>query len=191
MYKLTYIQMCHSILRIIFMIPVFLGSSLADVQAFDMFGIDILSAPRNQITEAILQRGSQKLPPTHQLTDRYDANPIFAGARMLVVFTADEKLKNIVCRFDSGSLFTDVLKFEALKQSLTEGYGKPAITPSENRNIDYEEELLWMKDGIKIQLVSYKWYAAWRIHATHRLCYYIIQDVEETGEDNFKISKLQ
>ena len=32
------------------MIPIFLGSSLVDVQAFDMFGIDILSAPRNQIT---------------------------------------------------------------------------------------------------------------------------------------------
>lgn len=35
------------------MTPVFLDYSLAYVQAFEIFGIDILTAPRNQITEVL------------------------------------------------------------------------------------------------------------------------------------------
>lgn len=167
------------------MTPVFLGFSFADVQAFEMFGIDVFTAPRNQITEAILDRGAQKLPATNQLTDRYDANPIFPGARMLVGFTADEKLKNIVCRFDSGNLFTEVLKFDHLKLYLIEKYGKPAEPSVKDRNNDYEEALLWTKDRVRIQLVSFKWSVAWSIHVTHRLSYCIIQGVEEAGDGKF------
>jgi len=164
--------MYYSIFRIILMIHIFLGTALAEAQAFEMFGIDILTATRSQITNAILQRGAQKLPSTDHLTDRYDANPIAPGARMLVGFTTHEKLESIIYRFDSGNLYTDVLKYDRLKLSLIEKYGKPTVSPSVERNSDFEEELLWTNEGIQIQLVNFKWHAAWRIHVTHRLVYY-------------------
>ncbi len=87
--------------KIALMILIFLTASLADAQSFEMFGIDILAATRSQITEAILQRGVQNLPSADQLTDRYDANQLFPGARMLVEFNADEELETIVYQFDS------------------------------------------------------------------------------------------
>ena len=136
-----------------------------------MFGIDIHAATRSQITGAVRQHGTKKLPSHNPLTVRYDANPPFPGSRMLVGFTEDEELANIAFQFDSGSAFTDVLKFEALKQHLIETYGAPAVTPPGSRDSDLKEELRWTEDGIKIQLISYKWHAAWRIHMTHRLSY--------------------
>ena len=61
LYILTSIQMYPSIFKIIVAIPIFLGVSLAYAQTFEMFGIDILASNRNQISEAILQRGAQKM----------------------------------------------------------------------------------------------------------------------------------
>ena len=136
-----------------------------------MFGIDIHAATRSQITGAVLQHGAKKLPPHNPLTDRYDANQPFPGSRMIVGFAEDEELENMAFRFDSRSAFTDVLKCKALKQHLIETYGAPAVTPPGSRDSDLKEELRWTEDGIKIQLISYKWHAAWRIHVTHRLSY--------------------
>jgi len=110
---------------------------------------------------------------------------------MSVEFIIDGKFENITCRFDSGNLFTEVLKFDQLKLSRIEEYEKPNVSSAKDRNSEFEEELLWTKDGVGIRLVCFKWYAAWSIHVTHRLCYYIIQDVEEAGEDNFKALRLQ
>jgi len=141
-YILTLIQMYQSILRAIVAILIFLSASLAYGQSFEMFGINILSATRSQIADAILQRGAEKLPHNDPLTDRYDASAIFSGARMFVEFIDDEELGSIVCQFDSGSLFVEVMKFDALKSTLIEKYGQPTVTPAENRHGDFEEELL-------------------------------------------------
>ncbi len=161
-----------SIARMIVIIPILLGSPLAYGQPVEMFGIDILAADRIQMTQAILQHGAKKLPTNDPLTDRYDDVAPFPGARMKVGFTGDGKLERIVCQFDH-SWFIDILSFDALKQSLEQTYGKPFVTAAENRNRDFEEELKWTQSGIIIQLVSYTWFAAWRIHVTHQLRYTI------------------
>lgn len=161
-------------LKIALMIPIFLTTSLTDAQSFEMFGIDILSANRHQITESILQLGAKKLPSNNPFADRYDANALFPGARMKVVFTVDEKLEKIVCQFDSGCMFAEVLKFDELEQILGQRYGKPIVTAASNRKSDFEKELKWTINGVEIQLVSYEWHAAWRIHVTHRLCFTVL-----------------
>ena len=159
------------IFRIIVVFLILLGSPLAYGQSFELFGIDILAASRSQITRAILQCGAQKLASNDQLTDRYDASALFSGARMKVGFTVDEELGSIVLQFDY-SWFYEILTFDEIKQNLMEKYGEPSVTAAENRKNDFEEELNWTKSGVKIQLVRYKWFAAWRIHVTHQLSYY-------------------
>jgi len=163
----------------------------AEAKSFEMFGIDILAATRKQITEALMKQGAKRKAGSDNTTDRYDGSHFFPGARMSVGFTIDGKFENISYRFDSGNLFTEVLKFDQLKLSLIEKYGKPTIPSANDRNPDFEEELLWKKDGVRIQLVCLKWYAAWTRHVTHRLCYYIIQGIEEAGENNFKALRFK
>lgn len=170
-----------SFFRSVAMIPILVVASALNAQAFDMFGIDILAANRNQIAEAILQNGARQLPSGNPLTDRYESLHLFPGARVFVGFTVDEAFENIVCQFDSGSIFTEVLKFDELKQLMIATYGEPVITPDEHRDSNFEEELRWRKDGISIQLISYKWFAAWRVHVTHRLCFYRVANGAQQG----------
>jgi hypothetical protein len=160
------------LLKIAVMIPILLAASLAGAHAFELFGIDIGAASRPQITAAILQHGAQKLPSSEPLIDRYEADRPFAGARMFVGFTENDKLENMVFQFDSGSWFIDVLTFDELKRYLVETYGEPITTPVETRDNDLEEELSWTRDGVNIRLISYKWFAAWRVHVTHQLYVY-------------------
>lgn len=161
------------------MIPILVVASVLSAHAFDMFGIDILAANRHQIAEAILQHGAQQLPSGNPLTDPYESLHLFPGARVFVGYTVDEAFENIVCQFDSGSIFTEILALDELKQRFSEKRAMLEVTPSQNRNRDFEEELLWTKDGAIIQLISYRWFAAWRLHVTHRLSYYFDQGAEK------------
>ena len=51
---------------------------------------------------------------------------------MSVEFTIDRNFESIICRFDSGILLTEVLKFDQFKLSLIEKYGKPTVPSAKN-----------------------------------------------------------
>ena len=160
-------------ITIILSLIVLVSTFIEDAAGFDLLGIDILNASRDQITLALTESGANQLPSNDHLMDRYDSSQLLPGAKTAVHFTADGTIERIVHRFDA-EWFVDVTPFEALKSNLIDRYGKPTPTPAEIRNSDFEEELLWTKDGISIRLISYKWFAAWRVHVTHRLSIYRI-----------------
>ena len=179
------------LLKIALTAVILVSVSMEEAKSFEMFDIHIITATRNQITNSIMKQGIKKLASIDNLTDRYDASHLFPGARMYVGFTIEGKLENIIYRFDSGNLFTDVLKFDQIKLNLIEKYGEPTVPPAKDRNNDFEEEFLWRKDEVGIQLVSFKWYVAWSIHVTHQLSYNIIRSVQDAGKDELKASRLQ
>ena len=160
-------------MKIVLSLFVLVSLLIEDAAGFDLLGIDILNASRDHITLTLVERGAKQLPSNDHLMDRYDGSQLLPGAKTAVHYTADGSVERIVHRFDA-EWFVDFTPFEALKSNLIDRYGQPAITPAEFRNSDFEEELLWTKDGINIQLISYKWFAAWRVHVTHRVSYTIV-----------------
>ena len=145
-----------------------------------MFGISIFSANRDQISEALREKGAKQRPALNPLTDSFEAGAHYPGAKLYIRYAIDGTLEAITYKFDSGCQFTEVMKFDALKSILINKYGRPVVTPVESQHCDFEEELVWMKGNVKIQLVNYKWHAAWRLHVSHRLSYAIIQHVNPT-----------
>ena len=178
------------LIKIAFTIIMMTCVSIEEARSFEMFGIDIQTATRDQITNAIKTQGVKKIGVIDNLTDRYEGYHLFPGARIYVKFTIDGKLDNVIYQFDSGNWFTEVLEFNGLEKDLIEKYGKPAVPAANERNSDFDAELYWAKDGVLIQLVRFKGFVAWTLHETHRLSCDIDPSVKEAGKETFEASRL-
>jgi hypothetical protein len=128
-------------MKIVLSLIVLVSLIIEDAAGFDLLGIDILNASRDQITRALVDRGAKQLPSNDHLMDRYDGSQLLPGAKTAVHYTADGSVERIVHRFDA-EWFVDFTPFEALKAILAESYGKPKATPSHSLSHDFEEELL-------------------------------------------------
>lgn len=146
---------------------------MPDARAFELFGVDVLTADRRLITDALQGQGGRKVGVVDDLTERYEVNRLFPGGRIYLHFTAGGRLDRVVCQFDSGNLFTEVLDFDDLKAALIAKYGRPEEPPSGERHRNWNSALRWTAEGVRIQLVRFRWFAAWTLHETHRLEFHI------------------